>query len=54
MVTVEIAVPVQPLVVPVTVYVVVVVNGGVVGFDIAAKPFVQVYDIAPLALKLAV
>ena len=41
-VTVDTAVLVQPLVVPVTVYVVVVVNAGVVGFAVDAKPFVQV------------
>ena len=52
--TVATAVPVQPLVVPVTVYVVVVVSAGVVGFDVDAKPFVQVYDVAPLALNAAV
>jgi hypothetical protein len=40
-VTVETAVPVQPFVVPVTVYVVVVVNIGVDGLEIAAKPPVQ-------------
>jgi hypothetical protein len=40
-VTVETAVPVQPFVVPVTVYVVVVVKMGVVGVALAAKPPVQ-------------
>lgn len=40
-VTVDTAVFVQPFVVPVTVYVVVVVNAGVVGFDTAVKPPVQ-------------
>jgi hypothetical protein len=53
-VTVDTAVFVQPFVVPVTVYVVVVVNAGVVGFDTAVKPPVQLYPTAPLALKLAV
>ena len=28
-------------------------NTGVVGFDIAAKPPVQLYDDAPLAIKIA-
>lgn len=40
-VTVATAVPVQPFVVPVTVYVVVVVNTGVVGLATAARPPVQ-------------
>ena len=53
-VTVDTAVPVQPLVVPVTVYVVVVVNAGVVGLAVDAKPFVHVQLVAPLALKLDV
>jgi hypothetical protein len=39
--TVETAVPVQPFVVPVTVYVVVVVKIGVVGVAFADKPPVQ-------------
>ena len=41
-VTVDTAVFVQPLAVPVTVYVVVVVNDPVLGFCIAAKPPVHV------------
>ena len=41
-VTVDTAVFVQPLVVPVTVYVIVVVNADVVGFAVDAKPFVHV------------
>lgn len=53
-VTVDTALPVQLPLEPVTVYVVVVVNAGVVGFDTAAKPPVQLYVVAPLALKLAV
>jgi hypothetical protein len=40
-VTVETAVPVQPFVVPVTVYVVVVVNTDVIGLEIAVNPPVQ-------------
>ena len=40
-VTVETAVPVQPFVVPVTVYDVVVVNIVVIGLEIAANPPVQ-------------
>ena len=53
-VTVDTAVPVHPFVVPVTVYVVVVFNIGVVGFDIADKPPVQLYVVAPLAFNAAV
>ena len=53
-VTVKAAVPVQPFNVPVTVYVVVVVNMGVIGFDVGVKPPVQLYELAPLAVKFAV
>jgi hypothetical protein len=53
-VTVATAVLVQLFKVPVTVYVVVVVNTGVVGFDTPVKPPVQLYVVAPLAVKLAV
>jgi Holliday junction resolvasome RuvABC endonuclease subunit len=52
--TVATAVPVQLPVVPVTVYIVVVVNAGVVGFDTAVKPPVHVYVVAPLATGVAV
>ena len=48
-VTVDTAVDVQPLVVPVTVYVVVVLKAGVVGFAPAGKPPVHAYVVAPLA-----
>lgn len=53
-VTVDTAVPVQLFVVPVTVYVVVVVNTPVVGLDTAVKPPVQLYVVAPLATGCAV
>jgi hypothetical protein len=53
-VTVKAAVPVQPFKVPVTVYVVVVVKMGVVGLETDTRPPVQLYELAPLAVKLAV
>ena len=46
------AVSVQPAVVLVTVYVVVVVNAAVLGFDIDTKPPVQLYVVAPLAVNV--
>lgn len=53
-VTVATAVPVHAPVVPVTVYVVVFVNAGVVVGDPAVRPLVHVYVEAPVAVKLAV
>ena len=53
-VTVATAVAEHPLAVPVTVYVVVLVNAGVVTGDVAASPPVQEYVVAPVAVKVAV
>jgi len=53
-VTVAAAVPVQPFVVPDTVYVVVVVNPGVVTLAPVPRPPVHVYVVPPLAFSVAV
>ena len=52
-VTVDIAVPVHPFVVPVTVYVVVVFSAGVVT-GLPLNPPVQIYVVAPFAVSAAV
>jgi hypothetical protein len=51
MVMVIVAVPVQPAVVPVTVYVVVVAGETVTGFPVPRPPLHE-YDVAPLAVSV--